>query len=146
MKLTIQKRLSQRLLKSGKKRIKFNPEMLTDIKEAITKADIRNLISGRVIIKEKKKGISRARIRKRHPGQGSRKGKKTARLKPKRVWMNKIRLQRSLIRELKEKGLIDKKTFRELYLKSKGGFFRSKAHMKLYIREKGLIIEKGVKK
>ncbi len=146
MKLTIQKRLSQRLLKSGKKRIKFNPEMLTDIKEAITKADIRNLISGRVIIKEKKKGISRARIRKRHPGQGSRKGKKTARLKPKRVWMNKIRLQRKLIRELKEKGLIDKKTFRELYLKSKGGFFRSKAHMKLYIREKGLIIEKGVKK
>ena len=36
---------------------------------------------------------------------------------------------------LKDKGIVDKKTYRNLYLKSKGGFFRSKSHIKLYINE-----------
>jgi large subunit ribosomal protein L19e len=55
--------------------------------------------------------------------------------------MNKVRLQREFLRELKVLGVIDKKTFRILYLKSKGGMFRSKRHMKLYIDEQGLALK-----
>ena len=39
---------------------------------------------------------------------------------------------------LREKEIIEKKVYRDLYLKSKGGFFRSKRHLKLYIDEHGL--------
>jgi ribosomal protein L19E len=37
---------------------------------------------------------------------------------------------------LKEKKIIDDKLYRELYLKSKGGFFRSKRHIKIYLEER----------
>jgi ribosomal protein L19E len=46
---------------------------------------------------------------------------------------------RSFISELKEKELITNQTSRELYLKSKGGFFRSKRHLKIYITEKNMV-------
>ncbi|MEM2139196.1 MAG: 50S ribosomal protein L19e, partial [Candidatus Woesearchaeota archaeon] len=94
-----------------------------------------------------KKGISKARIRKakqqrqkgRRIGQGSRKGKATARSNPKRVWINKIRLQRSFLKDLKSKGKITQQVYKDLYLKSKGGFFRSLRHIKLYLTERKLV-------
>jgi len=58
--------------------------------------------------------------------------------------MNKVRLQRKLLKEMKEKEIITSSVFRNLYLKSKGGFFRSKRHLKLYIEENKLV-NKNVK-
>ncbi len=147
MKLKTQKRLAADVLKCSKKRVKFDEERLEDIKESITKADIRSLIIDKAISKKKKKGVSRARVNKRkiqrskgkQKGQGSRKGKKTARLPKKKTWMNKIRLQRSLLKSLKDKELIDNKNFRILYKKAKGGFFRSKRHIKIYLEEHNLM-------
>ena len=55
--------------------------------------------------------------------------------------MSNIRHQRSFLKELKEKGIVTKQIFRELYLKSKGGFFRSKRHIKLYIDEHKLAVK-----
>src|SRR3989344_4016006 len=72
-------------------------------------------------------------------GFGSRKGKKTARLKPKRAWMNKIRLQRRFIKSLRDKDAITSAVYHELYMKSKGGFFRSLRHLKLHASEKGIV-------
>ena len=72
-------------------------------------------------------------------GAGSRKGKKTARLSKKDAWMNKVRLQRKFLKELRDKELITKSDYHSLYQKSKGGFFRSKRHIKLYIDEHRLI-------
>ena len=43
MKLNIQKKLAAKAFKGAEKRVKFNPEKLADIKEAITKADIKIL-------------------------------------------------------------------------------------------------------
>ena len=40
---------------------------------------------------------------------------------------------------LRENNAITKSDYRELYLKSKGGFFRSKRHLKMFIEEKGMI-------
>ncbi len=147
MKLKTQKRLAAQVLKCSKKRIKFDEERLEDIKESITKADIRALVIDKAISKKKKKGISRVRARKRQEqrkkgkqkGHGSRKGKKTARAPKKKDWMNKIRLQRSVLKNFKDKGLIDNASFRDLYKKAKGGFFRSKRHIKIYLEEHKLI-------
>jgi len=147
MKLKVQKRITKSLFKVGKKRVKFDPEKLGEIKEAITKGDIKGLVNKKIVKIKQKTGSSRFRARKklvqkrkgRQKGKGSRKGKATARLKPKKVWMTKIRLQRSFLKTLKEKNLIENKVYRELYLKAKGGFFRSKRHLRTYIEERKLL-------
>ena len=150
MNLKTQRRIAADLLKTGINRVKFDPEMLTEIKEAITKSDIRSLIKKGAIKAEAYQSQSRFRARKRleqkrkgrRKGHGSRKGKKTARLPAKRIWIEKIRLQRKFLRLLKNKNLIITKDYRNLMLKAKGGFFRSKRHIKLFIEERSLIKEK----
>ena len=137
-----QKRLAAKVLKCSPKRVVCDSSRMDEIKEAITKADVRKLIKSGAIIKLPARGISRARaritadqVRKgRKRGQGSRKGKRTSRLRKKDAWKNRVRLQREFLRELKEKGKVGK-DYRKLYLKIKGGFFRSKRHMKLLIGE-----------
>ncbi len=143
MQLTVQRRLASQMLSVGPKRIRFDPAQLNDIKEAITKADIRGLISHGAITRIPVKGVSKGRtrhnkIQKRkglRKGPGSRKGGAHARLTQKDAWMNKVRIQRRFLQELKEKKFIDPSTFRDLYYKSKGGYFRSKRHIKLYLEE-----------
>ena len=153
--MKIQKRLAGQLLNASPKRIKFSNERLADINEAITKTDIRQLIRDGAITKEQEKGVSRGRARKlkvqkskgQRKGKGSQKGKKTARLPRKESWMNKIRSQREMIASLKAAGNITKETARELYRKAKGGFFRSKRHINIFIDDHGLFIKKeGTKK
>ncbi len=150
MSLKTQRRIAAHLLKVGINRVRFDQSKLAEIKEAITKSDIRSLIKQKAVGIRPYLSHSRARIRKlivqkrkgRRKGQGSRKGKKTARLSPKKVWMQKIRLQRGFLRLLKDKDLITTKIYRNLILKAKGGFFRSKRHIKLYINEHNLVKEK----
>jgi large subunit ribosomal protein L19e len=150
MNLKVQKRIAGQVMKCSPKRANFDTERLEEIKEAITKEDIKRLISSGAINKVQKKGVSRARARKilvqkrkgRQRNKGSLKGKQGARLPEKENWMNRIRLQRAFLQELKAKSIIDKKTFRMLYLKSKGGLFRSKRHLKLYIDEQSLAVKK----
>lgn len=150
MKLTSQKRIAGKLLKCSPKRVKFDTEHLEEIKESITKADLRSLIKDNTIQKIHKKGVSRVRAKKaanqkkkgRRKGIGSRKGKSTARLPSKEKWINAIRLQRKFIKELRDKGIISKKDYGDLYNKTKGGFFRSKSHIKLFIEEHNLVNKK----
>ena len=146
MQLKIQKRLAAQLLKASQNDIWLDSTRLDEIKEAITKADIKSLIKDKAIKKKKIRGISRYRIRKikqqkskgRRRGSGSMKGGKMARLSKKRRWINHIRIQRSFLKNLIDKNVIDKSSYRSLYMKSKGGFFRSKRHIKLYIEERGI--------
>ena len=146
-KLKLQKRLAADILKCSEKRVQFDTDRLEDIKEAITKLDIRSLISDNTIKKKPEKGISRVRARKtlvqkrkgKRKGYGSKKGRKTARLPKKTAWIKKIRIQRQFLKELRDKKLISNADYHSLYSKSKGGFFRSKRHIKLYIEEHGLI-------
>ena len=153
MKLKSQKRIAAQVLKVGLNKVWLDPERVDDIKEAITKADIRSLIKSGVIKAQKLKTISRARFRKkleqkrkgRSHGLGSRKGSKNARLTKKRAWINKIRVQRRLIKTLLKKGMIDHKAYYDLYGKSKGGFFRNKRHLQLYLTENNLVIKNGNK-
>jgi len=151
MKLKTQKRLAASLLKCSKKRIVFDSERLDEIKESITKKDINNLIKDKCIKKKQAKGVSRVRANKikrqkakgRRKGPGSKKGKHGARLPKKQAWMNKVRVQRQFIKELKDKKIIASKSHQILYSKIGGGFFRSRKHIKIYMKENDLIKENG---
>lgn len=147
MKLNQKKKVIARLLGVGKSRVFIDSTRLKDVKEAITKADLRSLVSQGVIGKKNKKGISRFRLRKRAlskrkgrtAGVGRRKGKWSARNPPKLNWMIKVRNQRALLKSLKEKKLLTTGVYRKLYLMVKGGFFKSRRHLKVYMEERHLI-------
>ncbi len=141
-----QKKLAAKVLKCSPKRIILNPEKIAEIKEAITKHDVKLLIGKKVIKGKQKKGVSRVRANKilaqkrkgQRKGPGSRKGTANARNNTKEVWINKIRKQRNLIKRLYDNKTIDTKTYRDLYRKSKGNFFRSVRHIKVYLEEHGI--------
>ena len=147
MNLKSQRRIAADVLNVGGKRVWFNTQSAAEIKEAITKQDIRSLVKKGLIRAKPEKGVSRGRARKniaqkhkgRQKGVGSRKGKANARLNTKETWMNAIRTQRELITTLKEKKVITVKVYQDLRNKCKGGFFRSRRHIHLYLKDRGLI-------
>lgn len=154
MKLGNQKAVSAKMLGVGKSKVWFDTEHLSEVKEAITKQDIRNLIRKKVIQSRPQLGHSKVRARKRliqrrkgrQQGAGTRKGSAQARLARKSSWMSQVRSQRSLAKELKSKDLVSVQTYRDLYSKIKGGYFRNQRHIKLYLTEHKLFQEKGTKK
>lgn len=154
MKLTNQKRIAAKLLKVGINRVLFDETKLKEIKEAITKEDIRALIKDGAIKARQKKGISSFRSKKikiqkrkgRKQGIGSRGGRRKARLSKKRRWMQKVRAQRKLIKLLKNKKLITTLTYSKLCKKVKGNFFRSRRHIKLFLDEHNLILKQNLQK
>lgn len=147
MSLNAQRRMAAEILKCGENRVYFDPYLIEDIRMAITREDIRNLIKEGVITKKYKQGISKYRKLVRHErkkkgrarGLGKRKGKKYARTPKKEAWMAKIRPQRRELRKLRERKMITPTTYRKLYKNAKGGMFNSVAQMNRYIREKELI-------
>lgn len=150
MKLDLQKRLASKVLGAGFKRVKLDQDKLTEIKEAITRSDIRSLIRNGSIKKLNKQGVSRARARflagqkrkGRRQGKGSLKGKRTSRLADKLVWINMVRSQREYLKLLKEKDLLSVTNYRLLRNKVKGGAFRSVRHVRLFIDEYNLMKKK----
>ncbi len=135
--LANQRRLAAALMDIGVNRVWMNPEAYKDIANALTREDIRKLISEEKIGKREKKGISRGRARKvdetraygHRKGHGSRSGAKGARNPKKEQWIKKIRALRNQLHEMKENKSIDVSTYRKLYRKAKGGEYRSRAHL-----------------
>ncbi|MBD3164890.1 50S ribosomal protein L19e [Candidatus Woesearchaeota archaeon] len=147
MELKVQKRLAAKLLKCSPKKIWIDSARLEEIKESITKKDIHKLIKDKAIKKKRLSEHSRAGARKvmqqkrkgKRKGPGSRKGKKNSTISKKGRWTLKIRAQRKLLKELVKGSRIDSETYNLLYIKSKGGFFRSRRHIMLYLDEHNLI-------
>lgn len=155
MNLKVQKRLAAQIFGCSPDRVVFNDDRLEDIKQAITKRDLKLLIGDGAITKKPGNFTSKFRARKlavqkrkgRRAGPGSKKGKATARANPKQIWMHKIRIQREFLVLLLEKKIITRLAYRELYLKSKGGYFRSRRHIKLYLQEhEELLLDKEAAK
>lgn len=150
MNIKNQRRMATEIMKCGSSRVWMSPEHEEEIKQSITKDDIRNLIGRGVIRLKQEQGISRGRARelasqKRkglRRGKGSRKGKVGARYDSKRGWMERIRNLRELFKNLKEKKIISNETYRTLRNKSKGGLFRSRRHVILYLEEHDLFNKK----
>ncbi len=141
MDLRLQRRLAAQILDCGVNRVWIDPNALDEVAAAATKDDVRELIEKGLIKRKPVQGVSRARINKRRAqkrkgrrrGHGRRKGKKTARLSRKRAWILRVRALRKRLRELKEQNVIDRRTYRILYRKVKGGEFRSVSHLNAYI-------------
>lgn len=150
MRLTVQRRLAASIMGCSEKRVWFDTERLSEIKESITKADIRSLIIKGLVQERPKKNISRGRANEhqaqrrkgRRRGQGSREGTRKARLPKKEVWVNSIRKQRAFLKTLREGKHLSTTDYQALYRKAKGGFFRSKRHVKLYLEEHGMVKKK----
>jgi len=141
MELKNQKRIAATVAKCSPKRVIFDNERLSEIKEAITKKDINSLIKDRAIFIKPVKGNSRGRLRKKKgkkKGRGSRKGKKNSVISGKTRWIRKVRAQKKFLKILRNEKKIEKKVYRDLYFKVKGGFFRSRRHIKVYLEERGL--------
>ena len=56
--------------------------------------------------------------------------------------MLRVRAQRTFLKDLRSGGLLSSRNYRVLYAKSKGGYFRNKRHIKLYIDEQNLLEKK----
>jgi len=141
--LSLQRRLASKLLKTGKSRVWIDPQSIEEVSKAITRQDIRILILRHVIQAKPKQGVSRGRARilkiqrqkGRRRGQGRRKGVATARNPAKRAWINRIRPLRRLLIALRSQYNLTSKEHREIYMKSKGNFFRSRAHLRAYVEK-----------
>ncbi len=150
MNLSVQRRVASRVLDCGTTRVLFAPDRLKDIKEAITKEDMRRLVSDGAVSARPLNSVSRGRVRKvliqrrkgRRQGKGSRRGHATARLSSKDAWISRVRVQREFLCELRLKNLVSQATYTLLRARIKGGFFRSRRHVQLFISERGLFVKK----
>lgn len=144
MKVKSAKRIIARKLNVGTSKVRVNPELLSKVKEAITSADLGNLVVERAIYKLKKNSQSRGRARVlkekkrkgRKRGPGSKRGTYNSRVRIRDLWIARVRAQRKYIKSLLQEKKIDRGQHRELYNKIKGGFFRSKGHIDIYLGKK----------
>ncbi|MBI4018187.1 MAG: 50S ribosomal protein L19e [Candidatus Aenigmarchaeota archaeon] len=144
MSLETQRKIAARVMKCGASRVWLDPERISDIEEAITAADIRRLVKDGAVRKEQKKGVSRSRKSKiarqksrgRRKGHGSKKGSLSG---GKKEWVKRIRVLRKMLREFRSQRRIENRTYRELYMKSKSGFFRSRGHLMTYMERNNLL-------
>ncbi|MFB6155639.1 MAG: 50S ribosomal protein L19e [Haloferacaceae archaeon] len=139
--LGAQKRLAADVLDVGKGRVWFDPDAQSDIAEAITRDDIRELVDQGSIRAKEATGNSRGRARERaekrayghQKGAGSRKGRAGGRQNRKDEWISRIRAQRRRLKELRDDGPLDRTQYRELYNKASGGEFDSVDRLEAYI-------------
>ncbi|MDO8624680.1 MAG: 50S ribosomal protein L19e [Candidatus Diapherotrites archaeon] len=143
MELKKVRRLAAQVLKVGENRVWFDPTKTKEISEALTKEDVRGLIGERAIRKIRSAGHSRGRTRLlkakkkrgRKRGFGKRRGTKKTRVQKKRKWITTVRSQRKMLRDLREKKTIAKVLYTKLYSLVKGGYFKGKKQIELYIKE-----------
>ncbi len=149
MNLKNQRRMAAEILKCGSNRVWIDPNKMEDAADAITRADVRTLINSGAIASRQKKGVSRGRTKYhqaqrrkgRQRGHGSRRGRTGARKPTKERWMQTIRPIRKKLKELRDAGKIDTATYRDYYLKAKGGVFKSRPHMESHMKAEGVLKE-----
>jgi len=128
--LTSRKELAAKVLGVGKNKILFDASRIDEIKEAITKQDIRDLYADGAISAKENSGRKSHVIRETRRGPG--KIKRTV-IDYKRDYVILVRKLRSYLEELRKQGKIDEEKFFELRQKIKAGIFKSKAHFKEYL-------------
>jgi len=140
--LRAKKRLASRVTGVGVHRIKFDSDHLDDIADAITRENIRSLITANTIQIKPFTGTSRGRAQekkdqknKRGAKQGAKQGRKGARVGKKEIYVAKVRSLRRLLKIAKDRKDITNPEFWALYKKVGGNTVRNKAHLRLLIEE-----------
>jgi len=133
MNLAKKKALAVKTLKVSPSRIIFNNSRLDEIKEAITKQDIRDLKESRAISIKEIKGTRKKAKRSTRRRLGSIKLTPSTR---KRDYITITRKLRNYLLELKKQGKLDAEQFKELRKEIRSRNFRSKAQLKERLTEK----------
>jgi len=133
--------LIARMMGLGVNRVRFEPDKLDDVADAITRENMQSLIKNGTVWTVKVKGTSRARAekklntrRKRGVGAGSKKGKKSARSGKKEVYVRKVRSLRRKLKLLKDRNEITRSVYWLIYKKVNGGQVRSLSHLRELIK------------
>ncbi|MCL4373424.1 MAG: 50S ribosomal protein L19e [Candidatus Marsarchaeota archaeon] len=146
MSLKTTKRIASELLNRGSSSVRIKPSAIEDAQKALTKDDVRSMISKGDIyaIKEKHnmsiyaKLLNAKRSKGRKRGRGRRKG--TLKARSGDMHKKEVRALRRVLGTLKADNTIDGKTFKTLYRLVRGGNFASKASLLNHIRTMGIEI------
>jgi large subunit ribosomal protein L19e len=140
--LKTKKQLASRVFKVGVNRVHFDSDHLDDVADAITRENIRSLFTANTIRIKPIVGTSRGRAKvkkiqkkKRGVGQGSKKGRKGARIGKKEVYVIKVRSLLYRLKIAKDRKEITNKEFWALYKKIGGNTVRNIAHLRTLIDE-----------
>ena len=142
-----QRRIAADILGVGKGKVWIDPEAVDDVSLSLTRSDISKLIADGVIRAHQNIGISsgRARLKKqkrqlgRQKGYGRRKGSAKTRKRKWNRWESHIRAQRRYLKGLRDTEAINPSQYRSLYIRAKGGAFRSVTHLRHTIEEAGML-------
>jgi len=138
MKLDKKKVIAAKALKVGKNRVIFNTESLAEIKEAITKQDIKELYAEGIISIRPVKG--RKKIVRRKTRRGPGKIKKTVSTR-KQDYVKLTRKLREYLKHLKEHGKLEREDYKDLRKKIRMKNFKSKAHLKEQLKSLDILKE-----
>ena len=140
--LKSKKRLVSRIVGVGVNRVRFDNDHLDDVADAITRDDIRSLITANTITIKSFTGTSKGRAQtkkaqrnKRGTTQGSKQGTKGARVGKKTVYVAKVRALRRLLKIAKDRKDLTNPEFWTLYKKVGGNTVRNKAHLRTLMDE-----------
>ncbi|MBS3922897.1 MAG: 50S ribosomal protein L19e [Nitrosarchaeum sp.] len=140
--LKAKKRLVARVTGVGVNRVRLDADHLDDVADAITRQNIRSLITAKKITIKPIVGTSKGRSQmkkaqkhKRGTTQGSKKGRKGARVGKKDVYVAKVRSLRRLLKIAKDRKDLTNPEFWALYKKVGGNTVRNKAHLRLLMEE-----------
>jgi large subunit ribosomal protein L19e len=147
MSIKLARRIGAELLDRGISKVRIKPDRVDDAKKAITREDVRALISsgGIYAIKEKhnmslySKTLREKRNKGRARGPGRRKGSAKARQSV--GYGKRIRGQRRVLAALKKEKMIDNVAFKRYYRLVKGGNFQTKASLLNHLVTEGVKIE-----
>lgn len=140
--LKTKRKLVSRILGVGVDRVKFDPDHLDEVADAITRDNIRSLITANVIEVRPIRGTSKGRSYfkklqrgKRGTKQGSKKGAKGARAGKKEIYVNKIRAMRHQLKVSKARKEIANDVYWSLYKQVSGNQVRNLAHLRSLLEE-----------
>lgn len=142
MNLNKKKLLAARVLGVGKNRIVFNQANLAEIKEAITRQDIKTLHQEKIITIKPVKGRRKIRRRKTRKGPGKIKMKVKNR---KKEYVKITRKLRKYLIELKNAGIVDKELYWKSRKKIKMREFKSKSNFRDYLNSIGVRADNFIK-
>ena len=127
--LTAKRTMAAKVLKVGTNKVWFDPLRLSEIKEAITKQDIQELIKDGAIKKRpclgNKRRAGRLKLKRKLKGRRRNEGKIKSR-KFKEDYPKKIRRLRSFLKNIKTSNKISKDQYKKLYRLIKAGVLKNK--------------------
>ncbi|MGV8152085.1 MAG: 50S ribosomal protein L19e [Candidatus Nanoarchaeia archaeon] len=132
MNLRNKKILASKVLGVGKNKVWFDTSRLNEIKEAITKQDIRDLYEAGAIQIKETPGRRKKEKRKTKRGPGKIKRRINNR---KQEYVKITRKLRNYIKQLRIQGKVNREKYREIRKKIKMRVYKSKAHLRESLKD-----------